>query len=155
MTNQNKKKGREVLQHQATQETATHVDEQHSADYDRPSHQDTITDALRNKWAGIVSVMDENRDAFAAYVDAIRKRIERSHGWTGGTDYLRSFINDGGFVTPTGDDFRVTHGYDTVWCREVCRRWPDVAPHILPTLKASKFDVFYPDLFKGDEGVLA
>lgn len=112
---------------------------------------DTTTepsDALQNQWAHIVAVMDANPDAFAAYVAAIRERIARSHGrWVGGTDYLRHFLRDGRFVTPDGDTFKVTHGYDTVWCREICHRWPDIAPHVLPTLRASRFDVFYPELF--------
>lgn len=108
-------------------------------------------DALRNQWASIVAEFDSNIEAFTAYVDEARERIERNHGWTGGTDLLRTFINDSGFVTPKGNDFRVTHGHDTVWLREVCRRWPDVAPHILPTLKPSKFDTFYPDLFGGED----
>lgn len=105
------------------------------------------SDALRNKWAHIVAVMDANPDAFSAYVAAIRERIAKNSSWHGGTDFMRYFLRDGHFVTPEGDTFKVTHGYDTVWCREVCRRWPDVAASILPTLKPSRFDLLYPDLF--------
>ena len=140
MTKQDEK-GREVLAHRATQETnGTPLSK---ADTNPKS----ITDPVRNKWAHIVAVMNANTEAFEKYVADVRGRIERDNGWAGGTDHMRAFIRGGRFITPEGDVFKVTHGYDAVWCREVCRRWPDVSPHILPTLKKSKYDRFYPDLF--------
>jgi len=147
MTSKNKQ-GRKVLQHQATRETATLFDV-HSADYDRLTSQSTPNDELRNQWASIVAEFDQNARVFNAYVADIRLRIAFDNGWTGGTDHLRAFVRNGRFITSRGTTFKVTHGHDAVWCREVCRRNPDVAPHILPTLRPSKFDVFYPDLFGG------
>ena len=119
------------------------------ADADAPS------DALRNQWAAIVAEFDRNIEAFTAYVEDVREHIRRDNGWTGGTDHLRAFIRNGRFVTDKGTTFKVTHGHDAVWCREVCKRWPDVAPHILPTLRPSKFDVFYRRSIFSDEYVHA
>ena len=116
---------------------------------DRLTHDSTQTDELRNQWASVVAEYDRNLTAFNAYVADVREQVERNHGWVGGTDHLRAFIRNGRFVTDEGTTFKVTHGHDAVWCREVCRRNPDVAPHILPTLRPSKYDVFYPDLFGG------
>lgn len=142
MTKQDEK-GREVLAHRATQKTngTIPLSEAHT------DNESITTDPVRNKWAHIVAEFDRNIEAFVAYVADVRRRTEQSNGWTGGTDHMRAFIRGGRFITPEGEVFKVTHGYDAVWCREVCRRWPDVAPHILPTLKKSMYDRFYPDLF--------
>ena len=142
------KKGHKVLQHQATRETATPKHVQCASEASL-THDSTQTDELRNQWASVVAEYDRNLTAFNAYVADVREQVERNHGWVGGTDHLRAFIRNGRFVTDEGTTFKVTHGHDAVWCREVCRRNPDVAPHILPTLRPSKFDVFYPDLFGG------
>ena len=115
----------------------------------------TSTDHLRNEWAHIVAVFDRNIDAFTAYVADVRERIAEDNGWTGGTDHLRNFIRDGRFVTPEGTTFKVNHNHGAVWCREVCKRWPDVAPHILPTLRHSKFDVFYRGSIFSDDYISA
>ena len=112
--------------------------------------EDTTTepsDALRNRWAHAVALMDANLPAFEAYVADIRKRIAEGRRWIGGSDHMRHFLREGHFITPEGDEFRVSHCNDAIWCREVCRRWPDVAASILPTLKPSRFDLLYPDLF--------
>lgn len=145
--------GREVLQHPTTQEAATHFDEQR-ADYSHLTNQDS-TNSLRNEWAHIVAVFDANLPAFVAYVESVRERVRENHGWTGGTDHLRNFIRDGRFVTPEGTTFKVNHNHGAVWCREVCKRWPDVAPHILPTLRRSKFDTFYRGSIFSDDYICA
>ena len=142
-------KGREVLQHQATQEAAT-LHNGLSADDSHLTTDSSISDALRSEWAHAVALFDENLPVFEGYVAVVRRRIERDNGWTGGTDFLREFIRSRHFVTASGDEFKANHNHSAVWCREVCRRWPDVAPHILPRLRPSRFDVFYPDLFGSD-----
>lgn len=118
-------------------------------------HQSTSTDHLRNQWAHVVAEFDRNIDAFTAYVADVRERIAEDNGWTGGTDHLRNFIRDGRFISAEGNHFKVNHNHCAVWCREVCKRWPDVAPHILPTLRASKFDRFYRRSIFSDEYLAA
>lgn len=114
------------------------------ASHDTPTDAATEpSDALRNKWTSIVATFDANLQAFKECTEHIRESIKRDERFTFGSDALRSFISRGGFVTPQGTSFCVVHGHDAVYLRELCKRWPDVAPAILPTLHRSRFDDFY------------
>lgn len=139
MPKQNKK-GREVLQHQATPEAATPNAEQ-SADYSHLNHEDNISDTLRAKCQRIIRRMDECPQAFAAFVAHISERIAANPMWTCGSDELRRFIGGKEFTDSKGRTFSVRHGHDAVFMRELCRRHPNIAPHI--RLHRSRYDAIY------------
>lgn len=122
------------------------------ASHDTPA---APSDHLRNQWVSIVAEFDRNIGAFTAYVEDVREHIKHNNQWAEGTDHLRQFIREGRFVTPEGSTFKVCHGHDAVWCREICKRWPDIAPHIMPALRSSKFDRFYRRTIFSDEYVAA
>lgn len=143
MTSHEDGKGREVLQHQATQEAATPNSEQ-CADIDHLDP-DSTTDVLRHQWASIVACMDSCPQAFAAFVADVLAHVAKDEHWTCGSDALRRFIGSKDYTDARGRTFRVRHGHDAVYLRELCRRHPDIAPHIAPRLHRSRYDAFYSD----------
>ena len=104
------------------------------------SPQDTISTALRAEWAGIVAVMDSCPDAFAAFVADAHRHIAADEHWQFGSGTLRDFVGNS-YVASDGSTFALNHSHDAVFIRELCRRHPDLAPHV--RTRASKFDAIY------------
>lgn len=103
------------------------------------THVDSTPDPRHAEWRRWVDSYQRNHGVMVQLASHFREQVANHRHI--GSDEANAFLRANDFTDAEGGEFKVNHNGVSTYMRELCREFPDLAPHI--RLRKSPFDRFY------------